>query len=199
STPVLSQLRLEFDHQTYLANLPAIYREASPCGDFLARFLSLSETLFSGLEGTIEGLSIFFDPAVVPSEFLPWLAGWLALELDEEWDERKKRQAIARAFESYGWRGTARGLRDALRFQAGVNAVVEEPILNAEWWALPAEDLGCSCAAPSTSKQKNFVDTANSILGVTTMLASAQPQGAVVGATATLDQSHLIAGEELGA
>src|SRR5262249_19661458 len=45
STPVLSQLKLEFDHQTYLANLPAIYREASPCNDFLARFVSLSETL----------------------------------------------------------------------------------------------------------------------------------------------------------
>jgi hypothetical protein len=37
------------------------------------------------------------------------------------------------------------------------------------------------------------------MLGFTTVLAEANPQGAVVGSTATLDQSHLIAQEEFGA
>src|SRR5262249_9580134 len=199
STPVLSQLKLEFDHQTYLSNLPAIYREESPCGDFLTRFVSLFETLFSGIEGTIESLAMFFDPAVVPPDFLPWLAGWLAVELEDDWDESKKRQAIARAFEAYGRRGTARGLREALLFLAGVDAIVDEPIVNAEWWGLPAESKSCGCDEKSTTKEKAWVDTENSVLGVTTMLAAAHPQGAVVGATATLDQSHLISNEELGA
>lgn len=200
STALVSQLRLEFDHESYLEFLPAIYREPSPCGDVLLRFLSLFETLFDGTESSIRDLSVFFDPAVIPAEFLSWLAGWLALELDEEWDEAKKREAIARAFEMYGLRGTARGLRESLRFYAGVDAIIEEPILNAEWWALPAESIACACKeGAGAPAERVWVETENSILGVTTMLAPAHAQGAVVGATATLDQSHLISNAELGA
>jgi phage tail-like protein len=210
STPVVSQLRAEFDHESYLEFLPAIYRSPSPCDDVLLRFLSLFETFFTGTEESIRNLSVFFDPAVIPAEFLSWLAGWLALDLDENWDEAKKREAIARAFDMYSRRGTARGLREALRFFAGVDAVIEEPILSAEWWALPAESISCECKRTAQSqcgckgssarpKERTWDETENSVLGVTTMLAPAHPQGAVVGATATLDQSHLISNAEFGA
>lgn len=200
STPLLTQLKVEFDHQSYLANLPAIYREDSPCTDFLLRFLSLFETFFNGTEKQIENLSQLFDPQVIPPEFLRWLAGWLALELDEEWEDAKKRSAIANAFKAYGRRGTARGLRETLRFVTGVEAIIEEPILNTEWWALPADSVSCTCEqGAKQSKEKSWVDSENSVLGVTTMLVSAHPQGAVLGSTATLDQSHLINNEELGA
>jgi phage tail-like protein len=200
SSPVVSQLRVEFDHESYLRYLPAIYRDASPCGDVLLRLVSLFETFFSGTEASIEDLSVFFDPGVIPAEFLSWLAGWLALELDDEWDEAKKREAIARAFRMYSRRGTARGLRESLQFYAGVDAIIEEPILGAEWWALPAESVSCDCKhSLGGPEERPWDETENSILGVTTMLAPAHAQGAVVGATATLDQSHLISNAELGA
>lgn len=245
TSPVVQQVRVEFDHDTYLKHLPAIYREDTPCdgthfmldqsliaqksgipngdcaksllgnlpdhqicrvtgtcccGDFLLRFVSLFETLFAEVEVRIELLSALFDPRATPREFLTWLAGWLALELDEDWDEQKQRQVIARAFEIYGRRGTVGGLREALSVFAGVSAVIEEPIVNGAWWALPAEVVSCNCqkAAPS-QRERQWNETENSSLGVTTMLAPAHAQGAVIGSTATLDHSHLITNEEFGA
>ncbi|HZE70858.1 MAG TPA: phage tail protein I [Pyrinomonadaceae bacterium] len=245
SSPVVPQLRVEFDHETYLKHLPSIYREDTPCdgahfmidhsliaqksgmpdgdcaksllgnlpdhqicrvtgtcccGDFLLRFVSLLESLFAEVEVSIELLPELFDPRATPGEFLTWLAGWLALELNEDWDEQKQRQVIARAFEMYGRRGTVAGLRESLNLFAGVSAVIEEPIVNGAWWALPAEVVPCNCqkAAPS-GKEKEWSGSEQSSLGVTTMLAPAHPQGAVIGATATLDHSHLITNEEFGA
>ncbi|WP_276752184.1 hypothetical protein [Chlorogloeopsis fritschii] len=83
-------------------------------------------------------------------------------------------------------RGTARGLQAALRFYANVDARIEEPILQATWWALPAN------TSASESEQQT------SLLGFTTRLAPAEAQGAVVGTTASLDRSHLIDGEAYG-
>jgi phage tail-like protein len=201
STSVVSHLRVEFDHETYLSQLPAIYQGATPCADFLLRFLSLFETFFGEVEERIGALSLIFDPLAVPEEFLPWLAGWLALELDEDWDEAMQRRVIAAAFEMYGRRGTVTGLRDALRLFAGVDAVIEEPVVNAALWALPAPQVSCGCKGTTSSARDETVWEAgeNSILGVTTMLAPAEPQGAITGTTAILDRSHLITDEQFGA
>lgn len=198
ATPVVSQMRVEFDHETYLHHLPAIYSNDAVSREFLVRFLSLFESFFSETESKIANLPKLFDPYAVPKEFLAWLAGWLSLALDENWDEATQRKAIAEAFEMYGKRGTAEGLREALRLFAGVHAIIQEPILNAAWWALPAqEELNCKASDGVTAKP--WLATENSILGFTTMLAPAEAQGAVVGTTAILDQSHLIPGEEFGA
>jgi phage tail-like protein len=199
-TPVLSQMRAEFDHQTYLRHLPALYRNTLQRGDFLARFVSLFESFFGGVEAAIARLPALFDPHAAPQEFLPWLAGWLALELDEDWHEAQQREAIAKAFGQYAQQGTVEGLRRSLRLFAGVHAIVEEPILNAAWWALPAVATPACRADDSRSAptHKSWQDTENAILGFTTMLAPAHAQGAVVGTTATLDRAHLLTNEEFG-
>lgn len=199
ATPIVSQMRVEFDRETYLQHLPAIYRNDSQCGDFLARFLSLFESFFGEVETKIDDLPAWFDPHVAPREFLPWLAGWLGLELDEDWDEVMQRRIIAEAFEMYGRRGTVEGLREALRVFAGVEAIIEEPILGAAWWSLPAAETSCRCdEANLRVREETWTAAENSILGVTTMLAPAEAQGAVVGTTAILDHSHLITDEEFG-
>ena len=200
STPIVSQMRVEFDHDDYRQHLPAIYRDESPCGDFLSRFLSMFESFFGEVELEVENLSRLFDTAAAPAQFLPWLASWLALELDEDWSENEKRRRIATAFESYSRRGTVAGLRESLLAFAGVSAIIEEPILNSAWWAMPAADEPCGCKkSNSRSKEKAWGATENSILGVTTMLAPAEAQGAVLGTTTTLGGSHLITNEEYGA
>lgn len=182
--PILYQIRVEYDHETYLNQLPIIYSRNQKT-DLIARFLSLFESSFDEIEKKIDNLSTLFDPSAISSEFLPWLAQWLALDIDEDWDESKKRQVITKAFEIYGWRGTPKGLRRALKLFAGIDARIEEPILNASWWSLSDIQI----------ENQNFP----SILGFNTMLLPASAQGAVVGTTATLDQSHLITDEEFGA
>lgn len=186
ASPVLSQIRIDFDHQTYLQYLPAIYQEDARAREFLARFLTLFESLFDDVEGEIADLALLFDPEAAPAEFLAWLGGWLALEARDEWDEAEKRRAIAEAFEVYTRRGTPDGLRMALRCFAGVDVHIEEPLLQMAWWSL-APDEGATA-----------LEAQNASLGFTTMLAPAEAQGAVVGTSAVLDHSHLIGQEEFG-
>lgn len=198
-TPEVRQLRVEFDYPTYDEYLPAVYRNQANCGEFLARLLSLFESFFSGMECEIDALPALFDPCAAPKGFLAWLAGCLGLELDDNWDEAKNREIIARIFELSGRRGTAEGLREILRLFAGVDATIEEPLLHAAWWSLPSPDGCCEECASSSGVPPSFQQTQNSRLGWSTMLGSAQPQGAVVGTSAVLDQSHLISGEDFGA
>jgi len=185
TSPTLNQLTLEYDHESYLRYFPAIYRDDPVKRAFLETFLALYESFFDDTERDIRRLSRLFDTQGAPSEFLAWLAGWLALDLDEQWSEEKQRTAIAKAFDLYGRRGTAAGLRESLRFFAGVDAHIEEPILYSSWWALPA-DVG-----------NEQVDGA--MLGFNTTLAPEEAQGAVLGTTATYDQSSLTTVEEFGA
>jgi phage tail-like protein len=214
ATPMLNQLRVEFDYPGYERFLPAVYTKrhsserslsavgskTGECGEFLKRLLSLFQAMFGDIESEIASLPTLFDPFAAPTEFLPWLAGCLDFDLDENWSETKKRQAVADAFQLYGWRGTPEGLREALRLYAGVDAVIVEPLQHAAWWSLPSVKEACcdSCAAGAASGAA-WQDTGGSILGWTTMLAPAQPQGAVVGTSADLDESHLITSDQFGA
>jgi phage tail-like protein len=186
TSPALTQMRVDFAHQTYLQYLPSIYRDEPQSRHFLDRFLALFESLLSEAETAIADLPRLFDPAAAPREVLAWLGGWLALDLNDAWDEAQQRQLIADAFEIYARRGTVEGLRLAVRRFAGVEVGIEEPILQTGWWSL---------AGDATSPP---LEAATSILGFTTMLAPAEAQGAVVGTTAVLDRSHLISQEEFG-
>ncbi len=200
TSPALRQLRVEFDYPTYDQYLPAIYRDQADCGQFLLRLLSLFESFNEEVEDEIAAIPALFDPKAAPANFLVWLAGLLGLELDQNWDEQKQRRIIGEIFRLSGRRGTPAGLRESLRLFAGVDAVIEEPILHAAWWALPGTAESCceSCAAHANSGGENWQSTGDSILGWTTMLAPAQPQGAVVGTSSDLDQSHLITNDDFG-
>jgi phage tail-like protein len=214
-TPRLHQLRVEYDHPTYDRYLPAIYRntEKSCCptppgasadqpkhAQFLVRLLSLFESFFGGIQHEIDGLPVLFDPEAVRHTFLAWLAGCLGFELDAKWNDEAQRRITAEIFRLSGLRGTPAGLRESLRLFAGVDAIIQEPLLNASWWALPSSSGACcqSCADSAGSSGPSWSAGENSILGWTTMLAPAQPNGAVVGSSADLDRSHLIADEDFG-
>lgn len=138
------------------------------------------------MQAGIDGLAELFDPAAAPPDWLPWLAGWLALELPDDWDVARRRTAVADAFAATAWRGTPAGLRRALRERARVEAVVEEPIIQTGWWALAAQD-----ASPA--------EAALSVLGSGTVLARAEAQGAVLGTSAVLDGSFLTPQEDYAA
>lgn len=186
NSPVLSQIWLEFDHETYLRHLPPIYLEQDRSRRYLGRFLSLFESLYDEVENAIQDLPEHFDPQAASQDVLPWLSGWMGSELEGGWDPSKKRQAIAGAFRLHARRGTVAGLREVVRLFSGVEVRIEEPIQNTAWWSLP----------PAEDSQ---IGWDHSVLGFTTTLVPAEAQGAVVGSTAILDGSHLITQEEMGA
>jgi phage tail-like protein len=192
ATPVLSQARVEFDQSGYLSYLPAIYREPET-DEFLLRYVSLFESFFDEIEAQIRELPALTDPAASSSDALPWLAGFLALPLPETASDGQQREAIAHAYARYARRGTAAGLRDTLRREAGIRVTIDEPLQAMGWWSMPSPSTSCRPGVASA-----WTDGGDSILGFNTVLASAEPQGAVVGTTATLDRSQLIAQEEYG-
>jgi phage tail-like protein len=180
-TPVLRQLVLESEAGTWLQYLPAVYSRDDHGRQTLERILGLFESVLRDEEGLIDSLPRLFDPHTAPNEdaphsWLDWLAGWMAVELEETWDEDRRREAIAGAFTRHGRRGTIEGLRELTRLYLDAPIFIIEP---ARWASL--------------------FTLSESALGFTTMLVPAEEQGAVVGSTAFVNGSHLVDGEEPGA
>jgi len=220
-SPVVHQIRVDYEQETYLRFLPPIYAENDKSREFLERFLALFGSILGDVQENINDLSKLFDPYATPALFLPWLANWLALDLDEDWSESQLRDAISQAFQLQSLRGTVKGMQRYLKLYRNVDAIIEEPILYASLWCLPNRSPGaekkevepeCWALCPPTSSQnieterpENFrkyleiwQHTEGSLLGYSTMLAPAHAQGAVVGTTSTLDQSHLIGEKDFG-
>ena len=63
-----------------------------------------------GLEEVIAKIDNYFNPQETPEEFLPWLAGWVALSLREDWQEDVKKAFIQQIVGLYRLRGTKAGL-----------------------------------------------------------------------------------------
>jgi phage tail-like protein len=184
----LMQMRADFDNPGYLPNLPVIYRQPTAEADFLRRFLALFQGIFDDIEGEMDALPRYFNPQSAPESALPWLASWLAVDLDQGEPVARIRSGIAGAFRRDQWRGTAEGLKLALLEDAGVHANIVQPIAGASFWAFPG-DTSCS-GSPSTPTGVS--------LGANTHLPDMQPGGAVLGSTAQLDHSYLITDSQFG-
>lgn len=106
---------------SYLDYLPAIFRQDPFVGQFLLAFEAMLNGVGDepGLEPTIGGIASYFDPAATDAEFLPWLAGWVALSLRADWDEPTRRGFIARIVPLYRLRGTRDGLQQMLTLYTG--------------------------------------------------------------------------------
>jgi phage tail-like protein len=115
----------------YIDHLPAILQQ----GRFIGPFLQAFERILSGppegssappgvtppegLEQILSRVSTFFNPldpagAQAPEDFLPWLAGWVATSVEDDWGVATKRAFISRIVQIYKTRGTAAGLRAIL-------------------------------------------------------------------------------------
>ena len=121
------EMRVYYPRLSYLRYLPAVYQEDKLSREFLERFLSTFETVFGGLEATIERIPEAFDPQLTPPEFLAWLAQWLDLGVEEDWSDDVKRALITDASRLYQRKGTPAGLADFVEIVlSGRRPVVRE-------------------------------------------------------------------------
>ena len=127
-SPEVKSVRVDFPRTSYLRYLPAVYQEDETSRDFLARFLSLFETFFAGLERQIDKIARYFDAesSVATGEFLRWLATWLAIAADKGWDEARLRALVKRAPELYKKRGTREGLEEIIEVFTGERPLIVE-------------------------------------------------------------------------
>src|SRR6516165_683931 len=101
--------------------LPAIYQAAGE-HSLLAHLLAAFEAILlhnpdkgferRGLEDVISDLARYFEPKRTEPEFLPWLAGWVALSLRADLSEARKREVIARIVPLHARRGTPGGMKE---------------------------------------------------------------------------------------
>jgi phage tail-like protein len=125
--PASRVIKVDVATRPWIQFLPGIYQDADEeNADFLQRFLLITQHLTSSVEERLEFVHELFMPELSHERYLPWLASWMAMSLLEGWDEEKRREIIRRTPELYRLRGTARGLKLALRLFADVKAEIDE-------------------------------------------------------------------------
>lgn len=110
---------------TLYEKLPAIYRLEDKT-TFLKRFLELFGDVLDGLEDTVYGFHHQLNALRCDEKFLPWLASWVALTLDEGWDTEKRRALIGRAIQLYRRRGTIPGIQEFVEVYTGLKPDIKE-------------------------------------------------------------------------
>ncbi|SNY37855.1 phage tail protein [Paractinoplanes atraurantiacus] len=133
ATPVLHRIRLDFPRATSADLLPAAFRQDPAADDFTERFLSLFDASLGEIDRVIERYTALLDPAGVPDQALPWLAGLLGLSFEAGWDSDLRRALIAAAPELYRRRGTPWALAEAIRLVFGVTPVIDELADDRHW------------------------------------------------------------------
>lgn len=85
----------------------------------LLRFTTAFDDLLAPIFSCLDNFDAYLDPRIAPPDFLEWLAGWIGVELDETWTLDRRRDLVLHAVDLYRWRGTARGLAEAVAVFTG--------------------------------------------------------------------------------
>lgn len=115
----VQSLKLEFPRTAFIDYLPQVYRGADSVNSFLARFLSVFQSLYVDLEDHMDLAPIRFDPAAAPPEFLCWLAQGLAVSDSFLWSGEQLRQLLRRVVRLYRWKGTRAALCEVVELYTG--------------------------------------------------------------------------------
>ncbi len=127
---------------SYVRWLPAIYQRSDISGrNVVKELLWVTQHLFGSIEEQLNVGFTFYDPYETPEHFLPWLASWTAMVLEEDWPIAKKRRLIKRAVELYRIRGTLRGLKLFISLFTG-----HEPDVRENEWPFRGWRIGVSSA-----------------------------------------------------
>ncbi len=94
----------------YLNHLPALYDQ----DEFMGRFLMLFESFWRPINEQVSGIDNYWDPDLTPASFLPWLASWFDLTLDDQWEEDQQRELLNSVIWLYRRRGTRAALERVL-------------------------------------------------------------------------------------
>ncbi len=83
--------------------------------DPLRRFLFIFQHIMTTVTEKIDDIVDLTDPLATAPKFLPWLASWVAFELDEALPIHQQRELVRRAIRLYRTRGTRDGIGEMVR------------------------------------------------------------------------------------
>lgn len=110
--------------------LPAILQE----DEVAVRLTAAFDDVLAPVIATLDCLYAYLDPELAPTDFLDWLAGWVGVELDENWPVDRQRAVVAAAVGLHRMRGTTAGLRALLELVTGGRVEITDS--GASTWSL---------------------------------------------------------------
>jgi phage tail-like protein len=132
-TPVRGQLvdgtttcELAVAKRSWLRFLPQIYQNTGAENALLHEYLWIFQQLNDRVSQVIDRVPQLFRPLDTEARFLDWLAGWIALHLDPDWPDEKKRKWLRFAPTLYSIRGTKAALTALLEMYVGVKPEIRE-------------------------------------------------------------------------
>ena len=118
------------------AQLPGVYQGELVVEEFCAAL----DDVLAPVPLTLDSLPAYFDPQTTPRDMLAWLAGWVGIALDPAPSIAEQRTFVSAAAQMLRWRGTAKGLREAIRLETGLEAQIQETG-GTEWSSTPGATL----------------------------------------------------------
>jgi phage tail-like protein len=94
--------------------------------DFAQRFTAGIDDVLAPILSTLDNFTAYLDPWLAPPDFLDWLSRWVGVTADANWPVDRRRAVVARASDLYAWRGTARGLADAVEAATGYRPEIRD-------------------------------------------------------------------------
>jgi phage tail-like protein len=153
TTPCIEKVKVFYPRNSSLQYLPSVYREDPVSADFLARYLSIFDTLRNQISWPIASIARYLDPKSTPAnrrnqggnDFLSWLAGWLGLSLQSNWPIEKRRKLVEQSHHLFDRRGTVEGVKLQVELYAGVRPQILELFRLQRFLMLNSATLGdCS-------------------------------------------------------
>jgi phage tail-like protein len=122
---------------------------AHPLGDLLPGvflddpmamgFVAGLDPMLAPVHLTVDCLDAYIDPWLTPADFLPWLASWVAIELDEQIPVERRRAIAAIGGALHHLHGTKAGLVRLVELITGGTVEVRESG-GVRWSAVPGAD-----------------------------------------------------------
>lgn len=171
TTPTVSSMTAEYPRQSYLDDLPSIYRTDASTAATLEPLLALFERIFTDVEHNHATLLTALDPGGIPPDFLEWVGETIGAELDPHWPVAARRAFLARSRELFRMRGTRRGLA------AVIDLYVEHIEVDTSAWSharpetdvepfriVEFGDLACARDTPAWEPYGRMIATASGFL-----------------------------------
>jgi phage tail-like protein len=118
------------------AQLPGVYQ-----GEYVVEmFCGALDEVLAPVVLTLDSLPAYLDPQTAPSDMLTWLAGWVGIDVIGAPSVAEQRDLVRDGAEMLRWRGTARGLRAAIRLETGLDADITETGAS-DWSSSPGAEL----------------------------------------------------------
>lgn len=121
TSPIIRSIDILGPRKSSLRFLPAPFHEDPVGRDFLDRFLSYFDTIFTEIDQGLTQFSAHLTPQGAPEgAYLSWLTSWFDIRFLAAWPDATRRAFLANAMALHRARGTVPGLTALLRLHLDI-------------------------------------------------------------------------------